>query len=96
MSRRRSRLEIVLSVLSVVADGSDKPTHIMYATNMSWNSTQKILSKLVELGLLEVEHSQDRGRSRRRYMITEKGIKIIDYYDNASDIMPIEKLCSGE
>ncbi len=94
MSKRRSRLEIVLSVLSVVADGSDKPTHIMYATNMSWHSTQKILSKLVELGLLKVEHSQDRGRSKRRYMITEKGIKIIDYYDKAKEIMPIEKILS--
>jgi len=96
MPKRRSKLEIVLGVLSVVADGSDKPTHIMYAMNMSWNPTQKILSNLVELGLLEVEYSEGRGRSKRRYMITEKGIKIIDYYDNASNIMPIEKLCFGE
>ena len=94
MPKRRSRLEIVLNVLSVVADGRDKPTHIMYANNMSWNSTQDVLSKLVELGLLEVKYKQGRRRSTRRYVITEKGINVIDYYDKAGEIMPIEKLHS--
>jgi len=94
MPKRRSRLEIVLSVLSVVADGRDKPTHIMYANNMSWQATQNILSKLVALELLEVRYNQGRGRSSRRYGITEKGIKIIDYYVKAGEIMPIEKLYS--
>jgi len=94
MSKRRSKLEIVLIVLSGIADGLDKPTHIMYAANMSWKSTQKILSQLVEQGLLEVEYNQDKGRSNRRYGITEKGINIIDYFEKAREIMPVEKLYS--
>jgi len=94
MSKRRSKLEIVLSVLSVIADGRAKPTHIMYATNMSWKSTQKVLSKLVTLGLLEVEIKQGKRRPNKLYEITEKGRNIIDYYAKAGDIIPIEKILS--
>jgi len=94
MSKRRSKLEIILTVLSIVADGVDKPTRIMYATNTSWTSNQNMLSELVELGLIEVEYTQGKRRSNRRYVITDKGIKIIDYYDKASEIIPIESLYS--
>ncbi len=92
MSKRRSRLEIVLNVLSVVAEGLDKPTRIMYAANMSWTSKQKMLSQLVELGLLEVVYNQGDRRSNRRYKITEKGINVIEYFDEAREIMPVEKI----
>jgi len=86
MSKHRSRLEVVLTVLSVVADGSDKPTHIMYSANMSWTLTQSILSQLVKQGLLEVRTASE--SSRRRYTITEKGFNVIDYFDKAKEILP--------
>lgn len=96
MSKRRSKLEIVLTVLSAVANGVDKPTRIMYATNTSWTSIQNILSELVEQGSLEVEYNQGKGRSNRRYMITEKGINIIDYFDKAKELQLLEVVYAGD
>lgn len=86
MSRRRSRLEIILKTLSVVREGNDKPTRIMYAINLSWRPTQNILSNLLEQGCLEVKTAS--GRSTKRYTITEKGIKVLDYFEKANEILP--------
>lgn len=95
MAPRRSRLEIRLIVLAAVKQGVDKPTRIMYAANMSWKPVQRILSHLVEQGLLlEVLNTRSR-QSKRRYQITDKGEKILNYFEKANDIMPIEDIYAG-
>ena len=92
MSKRRSRLEIVLIVLEAIRDGVDKPTRIMYAANMSWAPVQRVLSGLVEQGLvLELSNTKSR-QSKKRYEITEKGEKILEYFDGANEIVAIEEL----
>ena len=85
MSRRRSRLEIILIILAAIRDGVDKPTRIMYAANMSWRPSQRMLSRMMDQGLVEVIIAP---RSRRRYVITEKGINMIDYFEKANEILP--------
>ncbi|GAG82446.1 unnamed protein product [marine sediment metagenome] len=85
MSRRRSRLEITLSILSAVREGKDKPTNIIYAVNLSWKSTQRTLSNLVEQGLLEMRTAS--GRSKRLYTITERGVDVLDYFEKAPEIL---------
>ena len=95
MSPRRSKLEIRLIVLAAVKQGVDKPTRIMYAANMSWKPVQRILSHLVEQGLLlEVLNTRSR-QSKRRYQITEKGEKILNYFEKARDILPLEDIYAG-
>ncbi|NQT08955.1 hypothetical protein HQ586_07755, partial [Candidatus Bathyarchaeota archaeon] len=74
MSNRRSKLEITLDVLKAVRDGVDKPTRIMYMTNLSWNPTQELLERLVMGGHLEVTEERTEKRSKKRYVITEKGL----------------------
>jgi len=86
MSKRRSRLEIMLEILSTIKSGNDKPTKIMYAVNISWNPTQKMLSSMVEQDLLEVNPGE--GLSRRLYVITEKGVKVLDYFLKVNELMP--------
>ena len=93
MPYRRSQLEIKLTILSSVLNGVDKPTRIMYAANMSWRPVQKILSNLVEQGLLEKQVNVD-SRSKARYSITEKGIRVLDYFEEAKDLLPIEEIYS--
>jgi predicted transcriptional regulator len=89
MSPRRSKLEIRLKILAAVREGVDKPTRIMYAANMSWKPVQRILSHLVEQGLLaEVLNTKSR-QSKRRYQITEKGGQVLDYFEKAKDILPL-------
>jgi len=90
--KRRSRLEITLGILSAVMNGVDKPTRIMYAANMSWRPTQRILSILVEQGLIEVRMTPETRQSKKRYVITEKGANMLDYFDGAKEILPLEAL----
>jgi len=89
MERRRTRLEIMLNVLNAVHDGVDKPTRIMYAANMSWNPTKKILEKLVGEGFLEVNEEPSGKRSKKRYEITEKGIKVLRYFYGAQELISL-------
>ena len=96
MSPRRSQLEIRLNILSAVKDGVDKPTRIMYAANMSWKPVQRILSHLVEQGLLEVRMNTESRQSKRRYALTDKGANVIDYFEKAKEILPLEGLYSGD
>lgn len=88
MSSRRSKLEIVLSVLSAIREGEDKPTRIMYAANMSWNPTQEVLAELVEEGLVKIRESVGK-KTKRRYDITEKGLNVINYFEGAKALINI-------
>ncbi len=90
MSPRRSKLEIRLKILAAVKQGVEKPTRIMYAANMSWKPVQLMLSHLVEQGLLLEVLDTGNKQSKRRYHITEKGEKILDYFEKAKDILPLE------
>jgi len=92
MSKRRSRLEIALDILSAVMEGVDKPTRIMYAAKLSWRPTQRILSRLVEQGLLEVRMNTESRQSFKRYVITEKGVNLLDYFEGAREILSLEAL----
>jgi predicted transcriptional regulator len=91
MSVRRSKLDIMLSVLSTVKEGVDKPTRIMYATNLSWNPLKEVLSRMVKQELLREIEVPGNKRSRRRYEVTEKGVNVLTYFEGASEILGIEK-----
>lgn len=94
MPTRRSRLAIILNMLSAVKEGVDKPTRIMYAANLSWTPTLKILGSLVEKELLrEIEVLGGR-RSKKRYEITEKGVIAIAYFDEARDLIDVRAIMS--
>jgi predicted transcriptional regulator len=95
MSPRRSKLEIRLKILASVKQGVDKPTRIMYAANMSWKPVQRILAHLVKQGLLLEVLNTESMQSKRRYLITEKGEQVLDYFEKANDIMPLEDVYAG-
>jgi len=80
---KRSRLEIYLDVLEAVASGIEKPTRIMYATNLSWKPTQKIIEFLINQGLIK-EFTVGK---RRRYEITEKGLDVLKYFRRIQKIL---------
>ncbi len=84
MSRRRSKLEIYVEVLSVIKGGTSKPTRIMYEANLSWKPVQSVLRSLVAQGLIEeVDTTERRGRDKRSsrlYDITQKGEDVVKYF----------------
>jgi predicted transcriptional regulator len=93
---RRSKLEINLEVLSVVKEGVDKPTRIMYAANLSWQPTQRVLNNLVGQGFLREITAPNNNTSRRRYKITEKGLNVLAYFDGAATRLGIEGIASHD
>ncbi len=85
MTAKRAKLEIYLDVLRVIKKGTNKPTRIMYKTNLSWKPLMKVLGSLVEQDLVlskkEGNHSI--------YEITEKGKNILRYFSKAMESIQI-------
>lgn len=73
---RRSRIETYFDVLCTIANGVEKPTHIMYKANLSWKMTQLYTSSLISKGFVVIE---ERG-GKKRYRLTEKGNKVAQQY----------------
>jgi len=73
---RRSRLEIYFDILDVIDRGIDKPTRIMYKTNLSWNSLQDIFATLLKGEFIREEIA----KNSKRYYITDKGKRALYYH----------------
>jgi len=86
MSLKRSRLEIYLDVLKVIGKGTQKPTQIMYKSNLSWKPLMKILESLVDQGLI----SRTENGTHIAYKITEKGKNILRYFSKAMEFIEIK------
>ena len=74
---RRSQLETRMDMLRAVHDGAEGPTQVMYKANLSWSALQENLAKLLAVGLL----SEEKLGSRRRYVLTEKGMGVLRNFD---------------
>lgn len=77
-SGRRSAFEVRMAVLRVAAEGSAKPTHIMYRSNTSWTILQRNLDALLSAGFIERLGDVP----RVEYAITERGLKVLNDYIN--------------
>jgi predicted transcriptional regulator len=78
---RRSRLEIYFDILEVISRGTDKPTQIMYRTNLSWTVLQDMFETLASGGFIREE---DKINSKR-YYVTEKGKSALSYHLRSLD-----------
>ena len=72
--------------------GNDKPTRIMHKTNLSWQPVGKVLESLVEQGLLEELENRGSRRSRKIYVLTEKGRGILSYFEGVSDLIDVRNI----
>ena len=73
---RRSRLEIYFDVLKAIDKGTDKPTRIMYETNLSWTVLCSVFDALINSDFISAEKK----KSSKRYHITEKGRNALSYH----------------
>jgi predicted transcriptional regulator len=76
---RRSRLEIIFDVLEVISRGVNKPTRIMYKTNLSWTSLHEVFDLLIGRKLIRVEDYKE----SHRYYITDAGKEALGYHKQA-------------
>jgi predicted transcriptional regulator len=88
MEYRRSRLEMALDVLRAVKEGREKPTHAMFRANTSWTTLKKYLKWLVEKGFVK----EMEGRGRKTYRITEKGERILEYFEKMEEEIPLAEI----
>ena len=80
---KRSRLEIYLDVLKVIANGTSKATRIMYNSNLSWKPLKETLEFLTKQGLIEVK----KHRRSKRYYITSKGLRVLEYFKKLQELL---------
>lgn len=73
---RRSRLDIYFDILQVMDSGTDKPTRIMYKTNLSWGILQNFFEALIDSGFIKKEIR----KMNLRYYITDKGKNALSYH----------------
>lgn len=89
LTQRRSKLDIMMTVMRAIRDGVDKPTRIMYTANMSWNSTQKVFEDLLDQDLIFVTEEPGLKRAKKRYHITEKGLNVLQYFEGAKALIQV-------
>jgi len=86
MFRKRSKLEIYLDILRTIKKGENKPTRIMYRTNLSWTPLQKILESMISQDLIK-KIEKDK---RKKYTVTEKGKNVLRYFEEMMGLIRIE------
>jgi predicted transcriptional regulator len=85
LSKRRSSFQITIDVLTVIAQGEQRPTRIMYASNLSWKSLKSTLNHLVSKGYI----INDNFEPKKKYSITVKGRDILNYYNHLEELVHI-------
>ncbi len=65
-----------MDIIKAVADGREKPTHVMYRANLSWIRLNRYLDFLVKQGFLK-ENLVDQATT---FSITQKGKDVLAYY----------------
>lgn len=74
-------MEIRMDILTVVRDGAQGRTQIMFKANLSWKILTEHLQDLLALGILS-EHTLG---TRIFYRLTDKGIGILRSYFAVAD-----------
>jgi predicted transcriptional regulator len=74
---RRSRMETFHDILMIIAAGNERPTHIMYKSNLSWRVMQQYMKILQSQGLVMQIDEQ----GRRSYRLSDKGFKLLEQFN---------------
>jgi predicted transcriptional regulator len=73
----RSRTDIIVSILEAARLGQTK-TKIMYSSFLSSHQLRTYLGLVISHGLLDYDSAKG------RYRTTERGLRLLDLYDNVS------------
>jgi predicted transcriptional regulator len=86
---RRSKLEIYLGILSVLAQqGPLKLTHVMYKANVNCSVLIEYLGFLMQKELVE---ERSVGKKRTVYAITQRGMTVLKYFGELKRMLPLSE-----
>lgn len=71
---RRSRIEIMIDILTVLSFNKLRRTKIMYKVNLSYNLLRECIDLLQKMGLISFHNGY--------YRITRKGMETLTLYNN--------------
>lgn len=84
---RRSKIEICIEVLSILSKrGLSRITHIMYNSNTNCSLLKEILNFMINQGLVQ---EKSIGKDRLAYKITQRGLSILNAFQELNKILPI-------
>ena len=85
--RRRSRVEVIVEILSEALDGANK-TRLMYRCNLNFGRFNRYLRELLDAGLIErVAANPDAGLVL--YRTTDKGRELLKILQKASEFLSV-------
>lgn len=84
-STRRSRMEVVMDILSEALEGANK-TRIMYRANLNFLRFNSYLSEMLDSGLLMRENN---GNGRMTYRVTKDGKTLLETLRKARELMSV-------
>jgi len=83
-SVRRSKLEVYLDALRIIANGEGLKTRIMYKTGVCYPVLNNVMTYLLDNGFITKVLILKRGKSKKRekyfYKVTDKGMELIQLY----------------
>ena len=79
---RRSRIEIICTILATCAEGANK-TKIVYQANLNFKTVKPYLDLLMRKNLINLEFND----TAAIYKTTEKGLKLKDNFDNIQSMI---------
>ncbi len=85
MKRKRDRLQVIYDILEAIRNknGTIKPTHILYKSNLSHQMMEEYLNDLIAKQFLVQINKDD----KRSYALTEKGFKYLEQYKFVSEFV---------
>jgi predicted transcriptional regulator len=87
-NRRRSRLEVKISILKAVDEGASRQAQIMYHCNLSWSFARTFIKILERQGLISTIVMN----GKKNFTITERGKRALFAYTAVTKELELESL----
>jgi predicted transcriptional regulator len=88
VSRRRSKLEVKISILKAISEGATRQTHIMYRSNLSWSFAHMFIRTMEKQGLISTVVS----KGRKSFTLTDRGKRALEAYTVVSTELDFDSL----
>ena len=81
--KRRGKLEVIADILKSIQDkeGTIKPTHLLYRSNLSHAKLKEYVNMLLERGMIE----EKLVKKKKMFFIREQGYKFLSEFERIKD-----------